>query len=193
MTGRVRVLIFGAAALLAPSLAHAEDDRVKVHMTGDSGLVLERRIEDTELWESLCVGACDAKVPLAGSYRLNGRGLRPSLPISLLPAPNVLRLEARPAYSAAMAGGITLVIVGPLAMIGGLVAATVGSNSQPETCNFSGCFPDPQSHASLIGGVLSLLTGALLTAAGGVALGFADHTSTRQQLSVSGRGLTVAF
>ncbi len=188
------MLTFGAAVLLAPALARADDDRVKVHMTGDSGLVLERRIEDTELWESLCVGTCDAKVPLAGSYRLNGRGMRPSLPISLLPAPNVLRLEARPAYSAAMAGGITLIIVGPLAMIGGLVAAVAGQTQSVGPCDFGGnCVQEPASHASLIGGVLSIVTGALLTAAGGVALGFADHTSTRQQLSVSGRGLLVRF
>jgi hypothetical protein len=197
------------AAMLASSSARADEvdgsaaggtsqtrnaDRVKVHLTGDPGLDLERKIEGTQLWESICVGTCDMQVPLDGQYRVSGRGVRPSLPIALIPAKNVLRLDTTPAYSAAFAGGITLVIVGSLAIFGGVIAATVGANPQSPPCAFDGsCGAEPVGHGELIGGVLSVLTGALVVAVGAIVIAIGDHTRTRDAVALSGDGLTVRF
>lgn len=181
----------------APALARGDDsDQVKVHLTGDPGLVLERKIEGTELWESLCVGTCDMQVPLDGAYRVSGRGVRPSLPIALVPAKKVLHLDTSPAYTAAFAGGVTLVIVGSLAMFGGVIAATVGATQQqvPTDCPPDvSCTPQQVNHASLIGGVLAVLTGALAIAGGSVALALGDHTRTRDTVALSPGGLTLKF
>jgi hypothetical protein len=192
---RTRGLLLIAAMLASSSAWADESDRVKVHLTGDPGLDLERKIEGTQLWESICVGTCDMQVPLDGQYRVSGRGVRPSLPIALIPAKNVLRLDTTPAYSAAFAGGITLVIVGSLAIFGGAIAATVGANPQSPPCSFDGssCTAEPVGHGELIGGVLSVLTGALVVAVGAIVIAIGDHTRTRDAVALSGDGLTVRF
>ena len=185
----------GTALLFAPASARADDETVKVHMTGDSGLVLERRIEETSLWESVCVGTCDRPIQLEGSYRLNGRGLRPSLPIALLRA-RVLRLEALPAYDAAYVGGITLEIIGPMMLVGGVIATAVGTAQRPAPpCPFDAPCPtqEPQSDAMLVGGVMTILTSAVLIGVGMVAILLGDHTRTRQLQALSARGLSITF
>lgn len=164
-------------------------------MTGESGLVLERRIEDTSLWESVCVGTCDRPIQLDGSYRLNGRGLRPSLPIALLPA-RVLRLEALPAYDAAYVGGIVLEIIGPMTLVGGVIATAVGGAQRAlPPCPFDAPCPtqEPQNNAMLVGGVMTIVTSAVLIGVGMVAILLGDHTRTRQLQALSARAFTVAF
>ena len=181
--------------LVFPAIARADDDSVKVHVTGDPALVVERRIEGTELWESVCTGACDAQLPRSGMYRLTGRGLRPSLPIALIAVDDKVRLSASPGYSVAYSGGIVLTVVGPLVMLGGAVAAGVGGNQQGQfNCDFGGsCVTAPQSHALVIGGVISVVTGGVMMAAGIVAILLADHTHVHQIAKLTGRGLTVTF
>lgn len=199
-----------AALALLPTAAWAQDkpqkprasavrpDEVKVHLTGAADLVLERRIEGTNLWESLCVGSCDTTVPFEGAYRVTGRGIRPSLPIALVSSSSsdVLHLDASPAYNVAVSGGIVTVIVGALAMFGGVTAAIADGGAQTEVapCSFdSNCAPEPRGHALLIGGVATVLTGAVLVAGGIVAILLSGHTRTRQLASAGARGLSIAF
>jgi hypothetical protein len=189
----------GAALLFTPLLAHAGDDHVKVRVTGanrGSALVLERQIEGTDLWESVCTGACDQRLPRDGMYRVRGRGIRPSLPVALLPARDqTVRLEVTPGYSAGWVGGIVLTVLGPLVMTGGTIATGAGAGqSSVAPCPFGvTCFAEPQSRALLIGGVISLLVGGVMTAAGIVTTLVTDHSRVRQVGALSARGLTLTF
>lgn len=195
------LLALGAAILVLPASARAGDaaqgDDVKVHVTGDTGLVLERSIEGTNLWESLCTESCDVEVPRWGMYRVNGRALRPSLPIALLPSrDHVVRLAVRPGYRAGWVGSVLLMTIGPLALVGGAVATSAGSsqNFVSTPCAFdSTCTSEPKSNALVIGGVLSLVVGALLTATGAVTMVVSDHSDVHQRVALSPTGLSVTF
>jgi len=187
--------------LLASAPARAQDvdeDALKVHVTGDTGLVLERRIEGTNLWESLCTESCDVLVPHGGMYRVGGHAVRPSLPIALLPSRDKrVELEVHPGYRTGWVGGVILAVVGPLVMTGGGLMALVGASQSQVAdvpCSFEGsCIAEPHFDAALIGGLLTLLVGAVVTGAGIAAMAVTDHSDVRQHVALSPRGVAVTF
>jgi len=193
------VVAIALGAVIAPGVARADGDQddVKVHVTGDPHLVVERQIEGTELWESLCTGACDAAVPRDGMYRVSGRAVRPSLPIALLPAgDHSLELRVSPGYRAAWVGGVLLSTLGPVVVTGGAVAVSQGTHQNEFTapCPLDvSCTQEPQSNALVIGGVLAIAVGVVMFGAGVAALVLGDHTRVRQIVSVSPNGLRVTF
>ncbi len=201
MRGGLFTIAFGVALALAPRASRAdESEEVKVHVDGDARLVIERKLTDSDLWESVCRGACDEMLPRDGSYRLTGRGIRPSLPIALIAdGKKPVSLAVKSRYDAGWYGAVLLTIIGPTAMVGGVFAAIAGAsqNNVIETpCPFNvSCNPIPAGHALLIGGFGTIITGALMTAAGIFGLSFADHSLVTQigTVTVSARNLTISF
>jgi hypothetical protein len=187
--------------LAAPALARADvPDEIKVHVEGDPNLVVERRIENTDLWESVCTGTCDRKLPYTGRYRVLGSGIRESLWIALLPPQHdALKLDVKPAYTAAWAGGIALVSVGGAAMLVGAVVFTVGlSQNHFETpCSFqSNCVDNtPANNSMQIAGGMSLLSGAFIVGGGLAAILLGSQSRVRQIATVTftSRGVGVRF
>ncbi len=190
------------SALATPSVAHAADDDVNVKVTGDTQqVVLERAIVGTDLWESVCTGACDTNVPRDGKYRVSGHGVRESLPIALLPAvDNSVHLEVRSAYTTGWIGGLMLTIIGPIMTLSGIVAIATFTppgnfSCPPNACNSTDL--PIQSNAPNIGGALLIGVGLVLTGMGIGALVLSEHTNVRQvgpfAFSASGRGVRVTF
>ncbi len=173
----------GVAIAIAPALAHA-DDEVKVHVDGDPDLVIERAIDGTELWESVCVGACDHKLPLQGQYRLIGHGIRQSLPVALVPpAHDTVNLEVKAAYATGWAGGIVLVSLAAATLMAGTITFVAGATEQHFTppCDIT-CTPDPtpQNHPATVVGATMLGVGAFMMTAGIVAIVLGSQTRVRQ-------------
>ncbi len=171
-------------------------DEIKVHVDGDPNLVVERRIEDTDLWESVCTGTCDRKLPLAGRYRLLGRGIRESLWIALVPPEHeALKLDVRAGYSTAWGGGIALVALGATAMFSGAVGFIVGaSQHQEEFPCINGCPAQPENHSVAIAGGMSFIVGALMLGGGIGAIILGSQTRVRQvTAAITARGLSVSF
>ncbi len=194
-------MALGGAVFVAPVCARADvPDAVKVHVQGDSDVVIERSIENTELWESVCVGACDKKLPLEGRYRVLGRGIRQSLPLALIePKKDTLRLDVKTAYNAGWVGGITLVALGASVLFAGTITTAVGAtqNTNPPCFEFP-CPPSdgsvPANHPATIAGVIMLGVGTLMVAAGIISLGVSSQTRVVPiALDVSPRGVRLTF
>ncbi|HEX4517737.1 MAG TPA: hypothetical protein VH054_29540 [Polyangiaceae bacterium] len=171
-------------------------DEIKVHVDGDPNLVVERKIEDTDLWESVCTGTCDRKLPLVGRYRLLGRGIRESLWIALVPPEHdALKLDVHAAYSTAWGGGIALVALGATTMFAGTVGFIVGaSQHQEEFPCINGCPAQPENHSVAIAGGMSFIVGALMLGGGIGAILLGSQTRVRQvTATMSARGLSVTF
>ncbi len=189
---------------VAPARAHAADypDSVKVHVDGDPDLVVERAIENTELWESVCVGACDKRLSLDGRYRLIGRGIRQSLPIALVPPAqgDALRLDVKAAYATGWVGGIAFVTLGAISLFAGAITFVVGATENTSQPCFS--FPCdtttnaiPENHPATIVGAIMLGVGALMTTAGIVSIVLGSQTRVRQvaTLTVAPSSLRFTF
>lgn len=187
------------ATLFASSLARADlPDEIKVHVDGDPELVVERRIDGTELWESVCTGACDRKLPLGGRYRLLGRGIRESLWIALVPPEkDALKLDVKAAYSTAWGGGIALVALGAAVMFAGTIGFVVGASQHDPIvpCSFdSSCTDQHQNNSVAIAGGMSFIVGALMVGGGIGAIVLGSQTRVRQvTATISPRGLSVTF
>jgi hypothetical protein len=197
-------MALGGAMLVVPARAHAEElpDVVKVHVDGDPDLVVERSIENTDLWESVCVGACDKRLSLDGRYRLIGRGIRQSLPIALVPPTHgdTLRLDVKAAYATGWVGGIAFVTLGAISLFAGTITFAVGAsqNTTPPCFNFP-CDTNtnaiPENHPATIVGAVMLGVGALMTTAGIVSIVFGSQTRVRQvaTLTVAPSSLRLTF
>jgi hypothetical protein len=173
-----------------------DDDTVAVKIKGSPDAVLERMIEGTSLWESLCVGTCDAVVPRDGQYRVSGHGIRPSLPLALVAGRDgAVHLEPRVAYSDGYAGGVALAVIGPLVMIGGTIS--IAANNR----NNNGCFGScgsqstvPVSQAPDIGGGIAIAIGGVMTIAAAVVLALSHHTTVGQgNIALSATSVRVRF
>ena len=193
-------LLLATPIALSAKVARADlPDEIKVHVEGDPNLVVERRIEDTDLWESVCTGACDRKLPLTGRYRLLGRGIRESLWIALVPPEkDALKLDVKAGYSTAWAGGIALVAIGATTMFAGTIGYVVGASQNqvvPFPCTQSSC-PEPhENHSVAIAGGMAFIVGALMAGGGIGAIILGSQTRVRQVYTAtfSPRGLTVTF
>ena len=192
-----------SALVLISTSARADENEIKVHVDGDQRLVVERRLADSELWESVCRGACDASLPRDGTYRVTGHGIRPSLPLALLYDPRGGRanLAVKSRYESGWYGALVLTILGPSVMVGGTFAtiagATQNNTNEVPPCPFDVSCPNepPPSHGLLVGGVGGLITGALMTTAGILGLVLTDHSTVHQlgAFTLSPRGMMIRF
>jgi hypothetical protein len=203
----------GVLVVMAPLGARADDEADAVHVdvakTADDGLtlVLERIIDGTDLWESVCVGTCDSKVSREGQYRVNGHGLRPSLPFALAPERQSARvhLDAKVSYKAGWVGGILLTVLGPVVALGGGIAIATSNQSQPipieQPCSQNGCPPPSNSGTQVptsnvpFAAAFTIGVGVAMTIAGIVAIITTDHTTVRQRgaMTFSPRSMSVTF
>lgn len=152
----------------------AQPKMTTVHLSGTSNDVVLQAMHADGTWSTACNGSCDRPVPTAGTYRIDGLGLRASEPFSVEGAKVSLTVGA--ASSAAFAGGVTLLVVGILAggvgalglMVDGLIRLGGGLNDGSDKL---------------------LLPSALLTAGGSVAMvaGFFLMLSNNRT-TVSGAG-----
>jgi hypothetical protein len=200
----------GVAAFIAPVCARAAGDdatpvQVEIAKPIDQGvaLVLERVIDGTNLWESVCVGTCEQAVPRGGQYRVNGHGVRPSPAFALAPDRETVHLDARVAYKAGWTGGVLLTIVGPLtSIVGGLTIAL--QQQQPQSfqtpctgppCPVQQTQPSTPSSALTVGGAVTVGVGVVMTIAGIVAILSTDHTTVHQRgvVTFSARSMSVTF
>jgi len=196
------MMAFGAALIASRARADEVPDEVKVHVKGDSDLVVERSIENTDLWESVCVGTCDRKLPLEGRYRLIGRGIRQSLPIALVrPKDQMLHLDVKAAYTTAWAGGITLVAIGATTLFAGVITFIAGATQNTSPPCFEGdCFggsdpTTPQGHPATIAGAVMLGLGSLMTTAGiiSIVLGSQTHIQEMSVITIRPTGVSFTF
>jgi hypothetical protein len=106
----------------APPPPAPVQETTTVHLDGAGpGVVLQALDErGTEgKWQTVCAGACDRDLPTGGLYRIDGPGLRTSRPFRLHEGPRAdYRVDT--ASSLGFAGGLTLVIVGGLALVSGI-------------------------------------------------------------------------
>jgi hypothetical protein len=193
-------LLLATPVAFSTGIARADlPDEIKVHVDGDPNLVVERRIEDTDLWESVCTGTCDRKLPLGGRYRVLGRGIRESLWIALVPPEkDALKLDVKAAYSTAWAGGIALVALGATTMFAGTVGFIVGASQSHQSfdfpCSFESPCPSQQNNSVAIAGGMAFIVGALMVGGGIGAIILGSQTRVRQiYTSFSPRGLSVTF
>jgi hypothetical protein len=200
------LIALGAAIAVTPRASRADGngmDEVRVHVEGDPQVVLERRIPDVDLWESMCRGKCDAFLPLEGSYRVSGHGIRSSVPLTFASAPdNTVKLEVGTAYSSGYYGSMMLTILGPIIMLSGTFTAIAGATANHESfdeppCGFGQtCLtPPPQSNEVTIAGIGMIGTGLVMMIAGLYGLGTTNHSTVRQigNLTLSARSLTFHF
>ena len=167
-----------------PSTASAptpkETGNVWVHIDGADNVDLESVITDaapagkrvTNGWATICSAPCDQEVPLAGSYRLAGDGVRPSRTFKLAGKPgDKVYIQADPASRGGFVGGIVLISVGvPVLVIGTFVELVVGlvnvaSKADGEYTDTSGAQVVGLSMMGL--GVAGIITGIVLVAGNG--------------------------
>ncbi|HSQ64765.1 MAG TPA: hypothetical protein VLM85_16185 [Polyangiaceae bacterium] len=106
----------------APAPPAPAQTTTAVHLEGAGpGIVLQALDErGTEgKWQTVCEGACDRDLPTGGLYRVDGPGLRTSRPFRL-PEGSRVDYQVHAASSLGFAGGLTLVIVGGVALLTGL-------------------------------------------------------------------------
>jgi hypothetical protein len=161
---------------------------VIVHIESEEAAVLERR--DGRRWGPVCSAPCNQAIPLDGSYRISGPGIRNSPPFALVGAPGstvVLHVDA--ASRGAFTGGIVSLGTGPfLVAVGGFVllaAAITDTNN-----SISSSYGNPRADGSSAAGTdtstektvgWSLVGGGLaLAVIGGIVLGANAHSTVEQ-------------
>ncbi|MEO8797913.1 MAG: hypothetical protein ABI551_08515 [Polyangiaceae bacterium] len=164
----------------ASTPAPVETGRVWVHIEGGDGVDLESIITNatptgkrvTNGWATMCTAPCDQEVPLAGSYRLAGAGIRASHTFKLAGKPgDKVYIQADPASKGSFVGGIVLISVGaPVLVIGTFVELVVGLINAASRVDNS--YTDT-SGAQVVGlsmmglGVAGIITGIVLVAGNG--------------------------
>ncbi len=164
----------------ASTPAPVETGRVWVHIEGGDGVDLESIITNaapagkrvSNGWATMCTAPCDQEVPLAGSYRLAGDGIRASRTFKLAgKAGDKVYIQADPASRGGFVGGIVLISVGaPVLVIGAFVELVVGVINAASRVD--GSYTDT-SGAQIVGlsmmglGVAGIITGIVLVAGNG--------------------------
>lgn len=104
---------------------------VRVHITSEQTILLDRRPQGAETWVPACTSPCDEELPLGDTYRLSGAGVRATSEFRLQGAEGGhvdLKVDAatkRAWWVGAGIGGLGLVLDGYglyLALVGSLVA-----------------------------------------------------------------------
>jgi hypothetical protein len=107
-------------AKAAPSQQAAPAARTMVHVEGVDSDVFVQMLDAnrTTGWVEVCKGACDQELPSDALYRIRGGGIRGSAPFRLEGARADLHVKT--ASSTAFVGGLTMAILGGLAVVNGL-------------------------------------------------------------------------
>ncbi|HEY1954833.1 MAG TPA: hypothetical protein VGH28_04460 [Polyangiaceae bacterium] len=142
--------------------AEARATTTAVHLEGATDDMVVERLDarGTEShWTTMCHGACDAALPTAGIYRIDGAGLRTSKSFTLA--------EDRASYRVGrgtglgFAGGLTMVILGGITVANGVGFIVLGAAWQ-------GVFSNANDY--LIGGIVATGIGLALFITGAIVL-----------------------
>ncbi len=116
-----RVDIDRAKAPPAPAAPPAPVAMTSLHLEGTRPGVVVQALDQTGTegtWQTVCEGPCDRDLPASGLYRVDGPGLRTSRPFRIEGARATYRVDT--ATGLGFAGGLTLTIIGGLALVNGL-------------------------------------------------------------------------
>ena len=167
---------------------------VTVRIESEEAAVLERR--EGRRWGIVCSAPCNQAMPLDGSYRISGPGIRNSPPFMLAgTAGSTVVLHVDAASRGAFTGGIVSLGTGPfLALVGGFVllaaAMTDTNNSisyaaRAEGSGGSGTGTDTSTEKTvgwtLVGG------GLALAVIGGIVVGANAHSTVEQSAASAPR------
>lgn len=109
----------------APIVAAPPDALVVVHVESPEPVDVE--VQEHGAWTTVCTSPCDRPLSTKESYRINGAGVRASLPFKVSPG-STARLEVEPHSSAVHAVGIVVTVTGGVGIVPaiGVTAGLVG-------------------------------------------------------------------
>jgi hypothetical protein len=137
--------VLAAGGLLISTPARADGAAmVSLHVDSPYVVEVERRDPGDKTWTPVCTNPCDIDVPVVGQYRVRGRGVTPSLPITLTPQGRSALLQVTPGSKDknrtgwfVVSGGVAATIVGAaLDVVGtgqGMVAGQGGPGDSGTT------------------------------------------------------------
>jgi hypothetical protein len=159
------------------SVAAAPAPMVTVHLSGRDDLALETALGDGS-WGRVCTGACDTAVPLAGEYRVVGKGIRPSRGFNLRASPGervVISLDGV-SSKAGLTTGIVLAASSPGVFLAGFIVTIAGACAPP-----GGCDPGTPNRGVVDAGIGIMASSGAMLVSGIVLVALnAGHTGTTQ-------------
>lgn len=152
-----------------------------VHIDSPVPVLLEREWADGE-WQPVCESPCDAPLPTNSLYRIGGQGTRRSKPFVVSAQSGRANLDVDRASTGGFALGITLVTVGPIVLLVGVVVAVLGwAESRSVTyCGTPPCTQDNNGSGMVAAGLITMGVGAAGTVIGAVLLGSNLRTKVGQ-------------
>jgi hypothetical protein len=174
----------GALGPRPPRSRHLEGASVVVHIDADPGVVQEAISPGTGRWALVCAAPCDAPVPFGRQYRIAGDGIRPSRAFGIQAEPGqhvVITVSA--GSRGALAGGITLVSVGAVAILVGLSVVLAGALVSCENTDlFTGACEGGSGTGLETAGAIISVAGVAILVGGIVLLASNARTSAVQTL-----------
>jgi hypothetical protein len=170
-----------AAGLLASPPARADGpSTVTLHVDSPYVVQVEHRNPDDTAWAPVCTNPCDVEVPVVGQYRVKGRGVTTSTPITLTPQGSSAILQIAPGSKNKERNGWFLVGGAATAIVVGAVldaaAATQGTVAGEGGPGDPGTNSNGRMNFYLAG--TTLIIAGLATAFYGGALAYANAHST---------------
>jgi len=111
------------APSFTPAFPAPPEGNALVHIDSEDPVTLERRVPGTRFWTPVCTSPCDIGVPVWGSYRISGQGIRDSNDFNLAARNgDHVVLNVSSATKGGFAGGIALTSIGGFSI---LVGATI--------------------------------------------------------------------
>lgn len=143
-----------------------------IHIDSPVPVLLEREWAEGA-WQPVCESPCDAPLPVGSLYRIGGPGTRRSKPFVVSPQNGRVSLDVDRASTGGFALGITLVTVGPVVFLVGVVVTLLGwAESRSVTyCSAPPCPQDNNGSGMMAAGFITMGVGAVGTVIGAVLLG----------------------
>lgn len=156
---------------VAPPPPQAEPTTV-IHIDSPVPVLLEREWAEGA-WQPVCESPCDAPLPVGSLYRIGGPGTRRSKPFVVSPQNGRVSLDVDRASTGGFALGITLVTVGPVVFLVGVVVTLLGwAESRSVTnCVTAPCPQENNGSGMMAAGFVTMGVGAVGTVIGAVLLG----------------------
>ena len=109
---------------------------VTVHLSGPEDLALETDLGNGS-WGRVCTGACDTAVPLAGEYRVVGKGIPPLQGVQPPGVPRAARrhLARWGVFQGGAHDGIVLAASSPGVFLAGFIVTIAGACAPPGGCD----------------------------------------------------------
>lgn len=156
---------------LLSSAARADDtgtaDKTIVEVHADAPVNVEARPTPSEPWRIVCGNACDTPLPTSAFYRVTGQGIRTSNVFTLKPNGDraLVKVDTRP--KGAFTAGVVLTTIGSIFLTTATAVWIINAASPPPVGGGVDVVTLLIGSASLILGLPTLVTGAILMAHNG--------------------------